>query len=149
MTAETKNAVAAQHHRPAWPDISDLFSGFPSWAEMRRPMFGGHHPIKVEDEIKEGTYQLHAEIPGVDPAEGVDVTVCNGMLTIKAERSEKKEANGRSEFTYGSFTRSVTLPAGADEAAITASYDKGILTVTVPLEEQGTPERHVAVESAG
>ncbi|MCV7071143.1 Hsp20/alpha crystallin family protein [Mycolicibacterium rufum] len=105
--------------------------------------------IKVADEIADGTYQLHAEIPGVDPAEDVHVTVSDGVLTINAERTETTDANGRSEFSYGSFTRAVTLPAGADEESITASYDKGILTVTVPLEEPETPERHVAVESAG
>ena len=105
--------------------------------------------IKVEDQIADGTYRLHAELPGVDPTEDVDVTVHDGVLTISAERGESTQAHGRSEFTYGSFSRSVTLPAGADEAAITASYDKGILTVTVPLEEPETPKRHVAVESAG
>jgi HSP20 family molecular chaperone IbpA len=105
--------------------------------------------IKVEDDIADGTYQLHAELPGIDPAEDVDVTVSDGVLTITAERTDTKDVHGRSEFSYGSFTRSVTLPSGADEAAITASYDKGILTVTVPLEEPVTPERLVAVESAG
>ena len=72
----------------------------------------------------------------------------DGVLTIKAERTEKKESNGRSEFSYGSFMRSVTLPAGADEDAIKASYDKGILTVSVPVTEAQTAEKHVAVESA-
>ena len=84
---------------------------------------------------KEGNYELRAEIPGVDPAKDVDITVRDGVLTIKAERTEKKESNGRSEFSYGSFIRSVTLPAGADEDAIKASYDKGILTVSVPVTE--------------
>ena len=149
MTVEAKNAVASQRHRPTWPDISEFFAGLPSWPDVRRPMFGGHHPIKVEDEVKDGRYTLHAELPSVDPAKDVDVTVRNGVLTIRAERSERKETHGRSEFSYGSFTRAVTLPAGADEESITASYDKGILTVTVPLEEPETPERHVAVESAG
>lgn len=105
--------------------------------------------IKVEDDIADSTYHLHAEIPGVDPEEDVDVTVHDGVLTITAERTGRKESHGRSEFSYGTFTRSVTLPSGADEAAITASYDKGILTVTVPLEEPVTLERRVAVESAG
>ena len=73
--------------------------------------------------------------PGVDPGKDVDITVRDGVLTIKAERTEKKESNGRSEFSYGSFIRSVTLPAGADEDAIKASYDKGILTVSVPVTE--------------
>jgi HSP20 family molecular chaperone IbpA len=98
--------------------------------------------------VKDGNYEVRAEIPGVDPAKDVDITVCDGLLTIKAERSEKKESNGRSEFSYGSFVRSVTLPAGADQDAIKASYDKGILTVTVPVTEAQTAEKHITVESA-
>ena len=53
---------------------------------------------------------IRAELPGIDPAKDVDITVTDGQLTIKAERSEKKESKGRSEFSYGSFMRSVTLP---------------------------------------
>jgi HSP20 family protein len=68
-------------------------------------------------------------------------------LTIKAERTEKKESSGRSEFSYGSFVRSVTLPASADEDAIKASYDKGILTVTVPLTQAEAAEKHVDIQS--
>jgi HSP20 family molecular chaperone IbpA len=136
-------------HRPRsfFPELSELFEGFPSWATLR-PTFG-NNIIRVEDETKEGSYEVRAEIPGVDPAKDVDITVRDGVLTIKAERSEKKESNGRSEFSYGSFTRSVTLPAGADEDAIKATYDKGILTVSVPVAEAvGAAEKHVAVESA-
>jgi HSP20 family molecular chaperone IbpA len=106
----------------------------------------GNHVIRVEDEMKDGNYELRAEIPGVDPAKDVDITVRDGLLTIKAERTEKKESNGRSEFSYGSFMRSVTLPAGAEEDAIKASYDEGILTVTVPVTEVEAAEKHVAVE---
>ena len=84
----------------------------------------------------------------MDPSKDVDVTVRDGILTIKAERSEKKDSNGRSEFTYGSFSRSVTLPAGADEDHIKASYDKGILIVSVPLTESEVPAKHVATESS-
>lgn len=136
-------------HRPrsVFPELSELFEGFPSWAGLR-PALGGHI-IRVEDDMKEGNYELRAEIPGVDPAKDVDITVRDGVLTIKAERSETKESSGRSEFSYGSFIRSVTLPAGADEDAIKASYDKGILTVTVPVTEAQQPaEKHVAVEAA-
>jgi HSP20 family molecular chaperone IbpA len=138
--------LAVQHHRPAWPDISEFFSGFPSWSALR-PIFGGHL-IKIESDIKDGKYELQAEIPGVDPEKDVDITVRNGMLTIKAERSENKESNGHSEFSYGSYTRAVTLPPGADEDSIKASYDKGILRVSVPLKQPEVPEKHVAVESA-
>ncbi len=73
----------------------------------------------------------------------------NGELVIKAERSEKKEAKGRSEFRYGSFTRSVTLPAGANGEDIKATYDKGILTVDVAVPKQAAAaEKHIEVKAA-
>lgn len=137
--------LPAQQHRSFWPEFADFFSGIPSWPNLR-PALGGHL-IKVEEDVKDGKYQLRAELPGMDPEKDVDVTVRDGVLTIKAERSEKKESNGRSEFSYGSFVRSVTLPAGAVDDDIKASYDKGILSVTVPLKESGAPEKHVAIET--
>ncbi|KWX22538.1 antigen [Mycolicibacterium wolinskyi] len=134
--------------RSFWPEMSDLFAGFPSWANLR-PVFG-NHVIRVEDELKDDSYEIRAEIPGVDPDKDVDITVRDGVLTIKSERSEKKDSNGHSEFSYGSFLRSVTLPAGADEDAIKASYDKGILTVSVPVAQAVSPaEKHVAIQAAG
>lgn len=133
--------------RSFWPEMSDLFAGLPSWANIRPAL--GSHVIRVEDEQKDGSYELRAEIPGVDPAKDVDVTVRDGVLTIRAERSERKETNGHSEFSYGSFIRSVTLPGGADEDGIKASYDKGILTVSVPVSQPAeSAEKHVAVEAA-
>jgi HSP20 family protein len=134
-------------HRPRsfFPELSDLFEGFPSWANLR-PTFGSHI-IRVEDEMKDGNYVVRAEIPGVDPGKDVDITVRDGVLTIKAERTEKKESSGRSEFSYGSFIRSVTLPSGADEDAIKASYDNGILTVTVPVGAAEAAEKHVSIQS--
>ncbi len=132
---------------PAWSELwSDLWTGFPSLTGLRPD-----HMIRLEDEIQDGHYVLRAELPGIDPEKDVDITVSNGQLTIKAERSEKKEANGRSEFTYGSFTRSVKLPAGANEDDIKAAYDKGILTVDVAVPEQAAAaaaEKHIAVKAA-
>jgi len=135
-------------HRPRslFPEFGDLLAGFPSWANLR-PVFDTQL-IRLEDELKEGRYEVRAEIPGVDPAKDVDITVRDGVLTIKAERAEKKESSGRSEFTYGSFVRAVSLPQGADEDAITASYDKGILTVSMPVTEAKPAEKHVTIESA-
>lgn len=145
------NKLPAPHRRSVFPELADLFEGFPSWAPPSwatlRPAVAGHL-IRVEDEMKEGNYVLRAEIPGVDPAKDVDITVRDGVLTIKSERTEKKESNGRSEFSYGSFSRSVTLPAGVNEDGIKASYDKGILTVSVPLAEVQSAEKRVVIESA-
>ena len=69
-------------------------------------------------------------------------------MTIKAERSEKKEFDGRSEFSYGSFVRTVSLPAGADEGDVKATYDKGILTVSVAVTESKPAEKRVPIASA-
>jgi HSP20 family molecular chaperone IbpA len=136
---------AQNRPRSFLPELSELFEGFPSWATLR-PAFGSHI-IRVEDETKDGSYELRAEIPGIDPAKDVNITVRDGLLTIKAERTEKKESNGRSEFSYGSFARSITLPHGADEDKITARYDKGILTVAVPVALDKTAEKRVEVTS--
>ncbi len=136
---------AQQRPRSFFPELSELFEGFPSWAALR-PAFG-NHIIRVEDEMTDDSYEVRAEIPGVDPAKDVEITVRDGQLTIKAERTEKKESDGRSEFSYGSFTRSVTLPRGADEDAITATYDKGILIVSVPVAADKAAEKHVEVKS--
>jgi HSP20 family molecular chaperone IbpA len=129
-------------------ELSDFFTGFPSWAGVR-PALGHGHLIRLEDEVQDGHYLVRAEIPGVDPAKDVDITVSNGQLTIKAERSEKKEVNGRSEFSYGTFVRTLTLPAGANEDDIKASYDKGILTVDVALPKEAAPtKKRVPIETA-
>ena len=63
------------------------------------------------------TLVVRAEVPGIDPDQDVDVSVSEGMLHIRVERLEKSEHKSkdgyRSEFRYGSFARSVALPAGA------------------------------------
>jgi HSP20 family molecular chaperone IbpA len=133
--------------RPRWlPELSELFTELPTWADLSSIV---NTQLRLEDEIEDGHYVVRAEIPGIDPAKDVDITVRDGRLTIKAERTEKKEAKGRSEFRYGSFVRSVMLPAGANEDDIQATYDKGILTVSVAVPEQAPPtEKHVAVQAA-
>jgi len=89
---------------------------------------------------------IRAELPGLDP-DDVQVTVESGMLTIRAERREETKQNRHSEFKYGSLTRSVSLPEGADPDKITASFDKGILNVTVPMPAEAKPaSRQISVE---
>ena len=150
----TTNPTTQEHHdnsasataAPVVPHLSELFTGLPSWAEVTSAFEG--RLIPLEDEVQDGRYVLRAELPGIDPAKDVDITVSDGRLTIKAERTEKAESKGRSEFSYGSFVRSVSLPAGANEDDITATYDQGILTVSVGVSETTTAEKHIAVKAA-
>jgi HSP20 family protein len=139
----TSTLPAPQKAHSLFPEFSEFFAGFPSFAGIR-PMFDTRL-MRLEDEMVDGRYEVRAEIPGIDPAKDVDITVRDGQLIIRAERSEKKEFDGRSEFSYGSFVRSVSLPAGADEDDIKATCDKGILTVSVAVSKPAAPEKHVHV----
>jgi len=102
--------------------------------------------IRIEDFVEDNRYQVHAEIPGIDPEKDVEITVSDGVLVIKAERSEEKKDKHRSEFRYGSLVRTIRLPMAADEGKVTASYSDGILTVTIPLTEVKKPARQVSIE---
>lgn len=138
------NKLAVQRQsRPLLPELSELFNGLPAFAGLR-PFFE-NHLMRLEDETKEGMYEVRAELPGVDPIEDIEVTVRDGQLTIKALRTRTTESNGLSEFSYGSFSRTVSLPDGADEDEISATYDRGILTVSVPLSDAEPAEKHVEV----
>lgn len=139
-------APAQRHSRSLIPELPELFAGFPVFAGLH-PAFDTR-PMRLEDEMKDGRYEVRAEIPGVDPDSDVEITVHDGQLTIKAERSEKKEFDGRSEFSYGSFVRTVTLPAGADEDDINADYDRGILTVSVAVAEPKAAQKRVPITTA-
>ncbi|GAB2727824.1 Hsp20/alpha crystallin family protein [Nocardia thraciensis] len=124
-------------------EFADLWNAFPPGTV---PVFGTHL-LRMEDTVDEGHYVVRAEIPGIDPAKDVEVSVHNGQLTIRAERSEKHEEKGRSEFSYGSFVRTVTLPTGAQDEGIEARYAQGILTVSVPMKEPKEQVKKVEVTS--
>ena len=141
----TSTLPATQKPHSLFPEFSDFFAGFPSFAGIR-PLFDTRL-MRLEDEMTDGRYEVRAEMPGIDPAKDVDITVRDGHLTIKAERSEKKEFEGRSEFSYGSFIRTVALPAGADEDDIKATYDKGILSVSVGVSKPASAEKHVEISA--
>ena len=141
------NQLAVQRQsRPLLPELPALFTGFPAFAGLAslRSFFDGN-VMRLEDEHQDGFYEVRAELPGVDPTDDIEVTVHEGRLTIRAERTQAGEAGGHSEFSYGSFARTVALPAGADEDDINATYDRGILTVTVPLSEDHPTEKRVEV----
>lgn len=93
--------------------------------------------IKVE-EVRDGdSLVVRAELPGIDPDKDVDVSISDGALHISARREERTEEKSkgsyRSEFRYGSFSRTLPLPEGATPESVTASYKDGVLEVRVPI----------------
>ena len=92
-------------------------------------------------------YVLRADLPGLSEGD-VNVELENNVLTISGKRSSEREENKngyhRVERSYGSFSRSVTVPEGVDADSIQANFDKGVLEVKVAKPEQIKP-RKVAI----
>jgi len=125
-------------HRDPRTVLPDLIDWFEEPFLGLRPYLAQAQPIRIEDYIQDGHYELRAEIPGVDPAKDIEVTVGGGYLVIHVERSSGVEGKRRSEFWYGSFNRTRQLPANADADDVAADYADGILTVKVALKEEQT-----------
>jgi HSP20 family molecular chaperone IbpA len=123
--------------------VADLVDWFENEVAMspllHRPIFGSA-PLRIEEHLDENTYTLRVEIPGIDPDRDVELTISEGVLTVRAERQESKTEANRSEFHYGSFQRSVSLPTNANTDNVAATYNDGILQVTVPLSKAEKPE---------
>jgi HSP20 family protein len=111
--------------------LAEMFDWLEAPWSVLRPVAG--QPMRVEDFVRDDSYVIRAELPGIDPEKDMEVTVADGTLTIKAERREERTDKHHSEFHYGTFSRIVTLPAGADEEHVEAVYGHGILEVTVKL----------------
>lgn len=94
--------------------------------------------------------RIFAEVPGVKPDQ-VSIAVEGNTLTIRGTKEqvaeERTERVHRYERAYGAFERTFTLPATVDAAAITATYENGVLTVTLPKAEKAKP-RQIPVEVA-
>lgn len=91
-------------------------------------------PVEVFE--KGGDLHVKVELPGIDPAKDVTVTVEDGYLDIRGERRQtsevKEEGFYRKETVYGVFARHIPIPQGVKESAIKAAYRDGILEVVVP-----------------
>lgn len=86
---------------------------------------------------------VKAPLPGVRP-EDVDISITDDILTIKGEsKSEeevKREDYHRRELRHGSFCRSVTLPTQVEHGKAEATFEQGILTVTLPKTAEAKPK---------
>lgn len=91
-------------------------------------------------------YVLTADLPGIDPG-SVDIDVDGQLLTIRAERTLSAGDGVKwitREREAASFLRQLNLGQGIDTDRITAAYDNGVLTVTIPVSEKAKP-RKIAV----
>jgi HSP20 family protein len=120
-----------------------VFSASPG--SVRTPRFMPMDVYRHDDR-----FVLVVDLPGV-ATDSIDIDVDNDMLTIRAERAAP-DGEGldwiMSERYAGSYMRQLTLGEGVDTENISADYDAGVLTVTIPVAEKAKP-RKIAVSGGG
>jgi HSP20 family protein len=105
---------------------------------------GARQAVMAMDAYRRGDqFFVHFDLPGVD-ASSIDLTVEKNVLTVSAERSWSREDGTDvvvSERPQGRFSRQLFLGEGIDADRIEASYDNGVLTVTIAVAEQAKPRK--------
>jgi HSP20 family protein len=147
--------MAIERWRP-W----DEFREMERWMDemMRRPLATWRRPLTwwrvpteavgwvpgVEMYEKADKFIVRAELPGMKKEE-IDVSVVGDTLTISGERKAETEVKDedyyRCELCYGKFSRSVGLPTAVNATKVDASYENGILEITLPKVEAVKPKR--------
>ena len=147
-----------------WEPINDISNLSQRMDRMFEELMGRGLRRLAEDDRVRGSWSpavnilerkdaivITADLPGLK-AEDVDVTVDNGVLTIRGERRLEEASEGetyhRVERVYGVFERTFTLPNSVDVNTIDAKFRNGEMVVTLPKREESKPRAvKVAVES--
>lgn len=113
------------------------------WSQMVgepiESVFRGRVLLPLDLSESPDAVEVRADMPGIKPEE-IDIQLNNGVLTISGERNEEKEEKGKTlhrvERRYGSFSRSISLPAPVREEKVDAQYHDGVLTVKLQKTER-------------
>ena len=126
-------------------DMNRMFDNF--W-DTKSPGTGWNPDIDIVE--TDNNITVKAEIPGVDPKE-VDISIVDDTLTIRGEKKEEKEEKGKSyhhiERTYGSFTRTIHLPAYVKTDEVEAKDCQGVLEIILPKMEKAKTKK-ITVKTA-
>ena len=127
--------------------------------DLFKRMFGSNREIgessllttspAVNSYVKDGVFHLEAELPGVDP-DKLDVRMDDGSLVIHGERRSTHKTEDVNyllkESSLSTFERRMSLPTGADIEKAHATYNNGMLEVTVPINEAKLTGRKIPIE---
>lgn len=103
-----------------------------------------HHHRRFASDVRFNTYkidngfELHLAVPGIDK-EGLSISMENGLLVVNHENESTKNPNNgciQQNFNYVGFTKKFNLPENTDTDAIQASYENGVLKITLPVKEK-------------
>jgi len=141
---EANKELAVQRERERDPFA--LMQEMLRWDPFRELVRPSEATLAPAFEVKEtkSSYVFKADLPGVKE-EDIDVSLSGNRLTISGHRKEERRDEGDRyyayERSYGSFSRSFTLPEGVDETAVEAEFKDGVLSVTVPKKAEHQPRR--------
>jgi len=116
-------------------EIDSLFDRF-----VERPLgvITGQIVPALDISETDTTITVKADLPGMDEQD-LDVSLAGNTLTIRGEKKQEREETGRTyhtvERSYGSFSRSIRLPAAVQPDQVTADYKKGVLEIVLPKKE--------------
>ena len=105
----------------------------------------GRHQWKPSADIKEtdDSFEVYAELPGVS-RDDIQISVKDNLLTIKGEKRQENEDKSKNykqiERRFGTFERNFTLPPKVDADNINASFNNGVLTLSIPKPEEVKPK---------
>ena len=129
----------------------DLYRPFRDLEELERSLFANSSAAAFKTDIRDtgDSYVLEAELPGFQK-EDITLDLKDGILTITAQHGESTEQKEggyiRRERRYGSFQRSFDV-TGLEDGGITAAYESGILSLTLPKAKPAEPEvRRIAIQ---
>ena len=128
------------------------FDPFRELDRLTQPTFAtARPPVMPMDAYRQGdSFVVHFDLPGVDPA-SIDLTVEKNVLTVSAQRQWQPSEDQQvvvTERPQGSFSRQLFLGESLDSEHVEASYEAGVLTVTIPVAEQAKP-RKVEISTGG
>lgn len=151
-------------YRKERPSTSALRGGFNDFDRMFDSMFrnaltnlsasgGTVTDLALRLDVSETpvAYLVHAELPGVEEKD-IEVTLDDGLLTISGSKNTETEEDGKTfhrvERSYGSFRRTLALPADADENGIRARMKNGVLSVEIAKTKQSEKSaKRIEIES--
>jgi HSP20 family protein len=104
--------------------------------------------VDIVESAKE--IKVSAELPGME-AKDIDVSLANDVLTISGEKRQEEEHKGknyyRMERSYGSFQRSIPVPCEVDADKVDATFNKGVLTITLPKTADAQACKRISVKT--
>jgi HSP20 family protein len=114
-----------------------------AWQELAQASRQATRSFPMDAYRRGDEFVVHFDLPGLDPGD-IDLSVDNNVLTVRATRRFEQQADDEiiaTERPQGEFTRQLLLGEQLDAERVSAGYDRGVLTLTIPVAEKAKPRK--------